>query len=160
VAGGLSVSLQAHATQERPAPDIANDQWLNGEPRSMQSLRGRVVMIEFWTFGCSNCRNVEPYVKAWYGKYAPQGFLVIGVHSPEFTYERDLENVKRYLREHAITYPVTIDNEFSIWNRYGNRYWPAMYLIDKKGIIRYVRAGEGGYEQTERMIQTLLAESP
>jgi thiol-disulfide isomerase/thioredoxin len=140
------------------APDIASSTWLNSDPIHLSDLKGRVVMVEFWTFGCYNCRNVEPYVKAWHQKYAERGFVVIGVHSPEFSYEHDLDKVTRYLKEHDIRFPVPIDNDFSIWNRYGNRYWPAMHLIDKQGVIRYVRVGEGGYQETERLIQALLAE--
>ena len=141
-----------------PAPEIASQTWLNSTPKRLADLRGNVVLVEFWTFGCYNCRNVEPYVKAWHKKYSAQGLVVIGVHSPEFNYERDLENVKQHLRENDIQYPVPIDNDFSIWKRFGNHYWPAMYLIDKRGIIRYTRIGEGGYRQTEQQIQTLLAE--
>jgi len=141
-----------------PAPEIASQVWLNSEPKRMADLKGKVVLVEFWTFGCYNCRNVEPYVKDWHRKYAGQGLVVIGVHSPEFDYERDLENVKRHIRKNDIRYAVPIDNDFTTWDRYGNRYWPAFYLIDKQGIIRYVRFGEGGYAQTEEQIQTLLAE--
>ena len=141
-----------------PAPEIASQVWLNSEPKRMADLRGKVVLVEFWTFGCRNCRNVEPYVKDWHRKYADKGLFVIGVHSPEFDYERNLENVKRHIRKNDIRYAVPIDNDFSTWDRYGNRYWPAFYLIDKQGIIRYVRFGEGGYAQTEEQIQTLLAE--
>lgn len=140
------------------APDITNPNWLNSEPLRLADLRGKVVMVEFWTFGCYNCRNVEPYVKQWHRKYAEQGFVVIGVHSPEFSHEREIENVKRYIKEHDIRFPVPIDNDFSTWNRYGNRYWPAMYLIDKQGVIRHIRIGEGGYEDTERWIKNLLDE--
>ena len=141
-----------------PAPEIANEVWLNSEPRRMADLRGKVVLVEFWTFGCYNCRNVESYVKDWHRKYAGKGLVVLGVHSPEFDYERDLENVKRHIRKNDIRYAVPIDNDFTTWNLYGNRYWPAFYLIDKQGIIRYTRFGEGGYAQTEQQIQTLLAE--
>ncbi len=148
----------AHAVIGMPAPEITNDTWLNGSPVRMTELKGKVVMVEFWTFGCYNCRNVEPYVKRWHQKYASQGLVIIGVHSPEFSWEHDVEKVKRYLEDHSIRYPVPIDNDFSTWNRYGNRYWPAMYLIDKQGTIRYVRIGEGRYDETERLIQVLLAE--
>lgn len=150
----------ANAGVGMKAPDITTDTWLNSAPLHLQDLRGKVVMVEFWTFGCYNCRNVEPHVKSWYKTYADQGFLVIGVHSPEFSYEHDLTNVKKYIQEHDIRYPIPIDNDFSTWNRYGNRYWPAMYLIDKQGTIRFVRIGEGGYQETERLIQGLLAERP
>ncbi len=146
--GGVGVS----------APEILNDAWLNGPPQRLVELKGKVVLVEFWTFGCYNCRNVEPHVKEWYDKYRDYGFVIIGVHSPEFAYEKNVESVQRYITEHQIPYSITIDNDFMTWNRYGNRYWPAMYLIDKHGVIRYVRVGEGGYSETEHMIQSLLAE--
>ena len=142
----------------RKAPAITNETWLNSSPLHDADLTGKVVMVEFWTFGCYNCRNIEPYVKQWYLRYADQGFVVIGVHSPEFSHERDVDRVRRYVQEHEIRFPVTIDNDFSTWNKYGNRYWPARYLIDKHRVIRYVRVGEGGYHETEEMIETLLKE--
>jgi thiol-disulfide isomerase/thioredoxin len=140
------------------APTITNETWLNSRPLHDADLKGKVVLVEFWTFGCYNCRNVEPYVKQWYRQYADQGFVVIGVHSPEFSHERDVDRVQHYVTEHEIRFPVTIDNDFSTWNKYGNRYWPAMYLIDKHRVVRYVRVGEGGYRETEHMIQMLLKE--
>lgn len=140
------------------APDIASQTWLNSDLIHLSDFKGKVVIVEFWTFGCYNCRNVEPYVKTWHEKYAAQGLVVIGVHSPEFSYEHDLDKVASYLKQHDIRFPVPIDNDFATWNRYGNRYWPALYLIDKQGVIRYVRIGEGGYQDTERIIQRLLAE--
>lgn len=142
----------------RRAPELLNETWLNTKPLHLTDLKGKVVMVEFWTYGCYNCRNVEPYIKQWNKKFAPQGLVVIGVHSPEFDSERDIENVKRYVREHGITYPVAIDNDFATWKNYNNRYWPAMYLIDKQGVIRYVHIGEGEYALTEQKIQALLAE--
>jgi thiol-disulfide isomerase/thioredoxin len=148
----------AHAGVGMQAPDIQNDTWLNGSPTIFAELKGKVVMVEFWTFGCYNCRNVEPHVKEWHERYKDRGFVVIGVHSPEFSYEKDVAKVKKYLRDHEISYAVPIDNEFSTWNRYGNRYWPAMYLIDKKGVIRFVQIGEGRYQETEQLIQSLLDE--
>ena len=156
----LAIGSVVEAGIGMTAPEILNETWLNGNPTSFVELQGKVVMVEFWTFGCYNCRNVEPHVKAWHKKYKDQGFVVIGVHSPEFSYEKDVEKVKKYLRDHDIDYAVPIDNEFATWNRYGNRYWPAMYLIDKQGVIRYVRLGEGGYAETDTVIQTLLAETP
>ncbi len=144
----------------KKAPEIIGETWINSEPQSLQALRGQVVLVEFWTFGCYNCRNVEPQVKAWHQRYASDGFVVIGVHSPEFAFEKDVDAVKRYVRDNAISYAVVTDNDFANWNRYNNHYWPAMYLIDKRGVIRYTRFGEGGYDETERMIRTLLAETP
>lgn len=149
----------AWAVVGHPAPDFAETGWVNSSPLSIQTLRGSVVLVEFWTFGCFNCRNVEPYVKAWHQRYAERGLVVVGVHTPEFAYEQDAGAVNRYVAEHDIRYPVVTDNSHAIWNRYANHYWPAMYLIDKRGVIRHVRVGEGGYEDTERMIQTMLAES-
>lgn len=154
----LSVHL-ASAEIGKPAPEISGQSWLNSPPLSLAELRGKVVLLEFWTFGCINCRNVEPYVKSWHRKYADKGLVVIAVHAPEFGYERVLANIQRYVRERAIGYPVAIDNDFATWNRYKNRYWPAMYLIDKRGVIRYLRIGEGGYGQTEQWITALLQES-
>ena len=117
------------------APEISSTFWINSKPRSLDNLRGKVVMVEFWTFGCYNCRNVEPQIKQWHQTYSQQGLVVIGVHSPEFSYEKNIDAVKRYVRENGISYTVAIDNDFTIWKRYSNRYWPAIYLIDKKGFI-------------------------
>ncbi len=141
-----------------PAPEITSTTWINSLPRTLAALRGQVVLVEFWTFDCYNCRNVEPYVKQWHERYAARGLTVIGVHSPEFDRERDVANVRRYVSENGIRHAVVLDNDFAIWNRYQNRYWPAMYLVDKQGVIRYARIGEGGYGETERRIEQLLAE--
>ena len=142
----------------RRAPDIRNETWINSEPLNFNQLRGKVVLVEFWTFGCYNCQNVEPFVKSWHDKFKERGLVVIGVHSPEFGHERVLKNVQNYLREHEIRYAVAIDNDYKTWKSFENRYWPAMYLIDKQGFIRYTRIGEGGYDQTETVIRELLAE--
>ena len=139
-----------------PAAEIISPTWINSEPLKMEDLRGKVVMVEFWTFGCWNCRNIEPYVKEWHQKYAKDGLIVIAVHSPEFSYEKEVDKVKTYVQENNIPYAVPIDNEFRNWRRYHNRYWPTLYVIDKKGIIQYTRIGEGAYEQTEQAIQRLL----
>jgi len=141
-----------------PAPDIISPAWINSVPLKMEDLRGKVVMVEFWTFGCWNCRNIEPYVKEWHDKYAKQGLVVIAVHSPEFKYEYDVQKVKDYIEEHHIPYAVPIDNEFRNWRQYRNRYWPTLYLIDKRGNIQYTKIGEGSYEEIEKTIQQLLAE--
>ena len=115
-------------------------------------------MVEFWTFECYNCKNVEPYVKSWYKKFQSQGFEIVAVHTPEFDRERDINNVRAYIKDHAITYPVAIDNDFTIWRRFSNRYWPAMYLVDKQGNVRYRFIGEGNYSRIEKTIQALLNE--
>lgn len=140
------------------APGIISPTWINSEPLKMEDLRGKVVMVEFWTFGCWNCRNIEPYVKEWHKKYAKDGLVVIAVHSPEFSHEKEVDKVEAYVKESNISYAVPIDNDFRNWRQYRNRYWPTLYVIDKKGTIQYTRIGEGAYEQTEEMIQRLLAE--
>ena len=116
-------------------------------------------MVEFWTFECYNCKNVEPYIKTWYQKYNQKGFEIVAVHTPEFDRERDINNVRNYVKDHAITYPVAIDNDFRIWRRFSNRYWPAMYIVDKQGVIRYRFIGEGNYQKIEKAINLLLAET-
>ena len=146
----------------KQAPALPDKGWLNtpgNKPLKLDELRGKVVLVEFWTFACFNCRNTLPYVKAWHEKYAKQGLVVIGVHSPEFDFERKPENVQNSLRELGITYPVVLDNDFTTWNRYQNRYWPTFYLIDAAGQIVYTAVGEGDYDRTERKIQQLLAQT-
>jgi len=143
----------------RPAPEIVAEKWINSEGLKLRELRGKVVLVEFWTFGCYNCRNVEPHVQEWYRKYSREGFLVIGVHSPEQSYERDLANLTHYVQSHGISYPIAIDNDFTVWNGYGNDAWPALYLVDKHGLIRLQRVGEGGYPETETVIRDLLQEN-
>jgi len=160
VVAALGALKLARAGVGAAAPEITTTTWLNSEPKNLAGLRGKVVVVEFWTFGCYNCQNVEPYVKQWHQKFGSQGLVIIGVHSPEFGHERVLRNVQEYIRSHEIRYAVAIDNDFVIWKRYQNRYWPAMYLIDKQGVIRYERFGEGGYRETEQQIQALLAEHP
>ncbi len=142
-----------------PAPEITGQTWINSAPLHLAQLRGQVVLVEFWTLGCSNCRNVEPHVKEWHRRYADRGLKVIGVHTPEFSYEEDPERVKNYAREHDIEHAIVTDNDSAIWDRFGNRYWPALYLIDKNGVICYTHVGEGGYERTEARIRDLLSQN-
>lgn len=146
------------AAERAPAPELRAGAWINSEPLKMTELRGRVVLVEFWTFACWNCQNVEPHVKAWHDRYAEQGLVVVGVHTPELPWERDLGNVRRYVAENDIHYPVAVDNEFATWRAYGNRYWPTIYLVDKRGDLRYRKIGEGDYAQTENAIRRLLSE--
>ncbi|MGD8566638.1 MAG: redoxin domain-containing protein [Gammaproteobacteria bacterium] len=150
--------ISAATALNAPAPDISAERWINSKPLNWDTLKGKVVIVEFWTFGCHNCRNVEPYVKSWYQKYRTKGLEVVAVHSPEFDHERNFDNVRDYVKEHAITYPVAIDNDFTIWRRFANRYWPAMYIVDKTGVIRYRFIGEGRYNKIENVLQTLLAD--
>lgn len=145
----------------RPAPALPETGWLNtseNKPLRLEELRGKVVLVEFWTFACYNCRNQLPYVKAWHEKYAAQGLIVIGVHTPELEQERKPENVKQAARDLGITFPVVLDNDFTTWRRYKNQYWPAVYLIDTSGNIVYLAIGEGDYERTEARIRELLRE--
>lgn len=142
----------------KSAPEITGKTWLNSMPLSLAGLRNKVVLVEFWTLGCSNCRNVEPYVKEWHAKYSSQGLVVVGVHTPEFSYEKELDKLHEYIDTHRIRHAVVIDNDFAIWNRFGNRYWPTLYLIDKTGAICSVKIGEGSYQETEQKIRQLLAE--
>ncbi|MDT3777301.1 redoxin domain-containing protein [Nitrospira sp. MA-1] len=141
-----------------PAPEIISPAWIHSAPLKMEDLRGKVVVVGFWTFGCWNCRNIESNVKEWHDMSAKQGLVVIAVHSPEFKYEYDVEKVKEYIQEHNIPYAVPIDNDFRNWRQYRNRYWPTLYLIDKRGNIQYTKIGEGSYEETELKIQLLLAD--
>ncbi|HZZ10081.1 MAG TPA: thioredoxin family protein [Paraburkholderia sp.] len=141
-----------------PAPEFAGiSTWLNSEPLTIQKLRGKVVLVDFWTYTCINCINTLPYVKSWHQKYKDQGLAVIGVHTPEYPFERDTDNVKTAIRRFGITYPVAQDNQYATWTAYDNQYWPAFYLIDRKGEVVYSHFGEGDYAQTEAAIQALLA---
>ena len=133
------------------APEITSSKWLNSSPLNWEALKDKVVLVEFWTFECYNCKNVEPYVKGWYEKYKTKGLEIIAVHTPEFDHEKQIDNVKDYIKDHNINYPVAIDNDFKIWKSYSNRYWPAMYLVDKKGYVRYRFIGEGNYQQMHRL---------
>ncbi|MFJ2527971.1 cytochrome c biogenesis protein DipZ [Pseudomonas helmanticensis] len=134
-------------------------QWLNSPELSAESLRGKVVLVDFWTYDCINCQHTLPYVKDWAKKYEKDGLVVIGVHTPEYGYERIIDNVKDQVKKLGITYPVAIDNNYAIWRNFDNQYWPAHYLIDAKGRVRYSHFGEGRYEAQEQMIQQLLEEA-
>ena len=130
--------------------------WLNSPPLTADGLRGKVVLIDIWTYTCINWLRTLPYVRAWAEKYKSQGLVVIGVHSPEFPFEHDLDNVRRAAKDMRVDYPIAIDNDFSIWRAFDNNYWPALYLVDGDGRIRYRHFGEGEYEQSERNVQRLL----
>jgi thiol-disulfide isomerase/thioredoxin len=133
--------------------------WLNSPPRSAGDLRGKVVLIDVWTYTCVNWLRTLPYVRAWSEKYKAQGLVVIGVHSPEFPFEQDLENVRRAAKDMRVEYPIAVDNDFSIWRAFDNNYWPALYLLDGDGRIRYQHFGEEAYDQSERNIQRLLKDA-
>ena len=142
------------------APELTNNTWLNVDaPLRLADLRGKVVIIEMWTFGCINCQHVIPSLKDWHNKYKDQGLVIIGNHFPEFSYESDLQNLKKAIAEEGIEYAVAQDNNGDTWRSYRNQYWPTLYLIDKQGHIRYVHIGEGRYKETEENIKALLAEN-
>ncbi|WP_347469844.1 cytochrome c biogenesis protein DipZ [Burkholderia stagnalis] len=134
-------------------------QWLNSPPLTTAGLRGKVVLVDFWTYSCINCLRTLPYINAWARKYAPYGLVVIGVHAPEFAFERDIGNVRKAVHDLGIGYPVAIDNNYAIWRAFGNEYWPAHYFVDAQGRIRRHHFGEGEYAESERAIQALLAEA-
>jgi thiol-disulfide isomerase/thioredoxin len=144
------------------APELRGTQsWFNtanGRPLTLRSLRGRVVLIDFWTYSCINCLRTLPALRAWDARYRRDGLTIVGVHSPEFPFERDAANVERAIGRNRLRYPVVQDNEFATWNAYGNQYWPAKYLIDARGRVRYAHFGEGEYAATENVIRRLLAE--
>ncbi len=142
------------------APELRGiTDWINSQPLTIAELRGRVVLVHFWTFGCYNCANTLPFVTAWDGSYRDQGLVIIGVHAPEFGYEREKANVVQAAERFGIQYPIAQDNDFATWKAYDNHYWPALYLIDSQGRIRYSHIGEGAYEKTEQQIKQLLAEA-
>lgn len=134
-------------------------QWLNSPVITNDSLKGKVVLVDFWTFDCINCKRTLPFVKLWAKKYEKEGLVVIGVHTPEYGFERIIDNVKDKVEEYGITYPVAIDNNSTIWRNFHNQYWPAHYFIDAKGQVRYTHFGEGSYEDQENMIKQLLEEA-
>ena len=137
------------------ALDRAPD-WLNSDPLTAEGLRGRVVLVDFWTYSCVNWLRTLPYVSAWAERYRDSGLVVVGTHAPEFGFEHDLDNVTRAVAELDVGYPVVIDNDFAIWRSFANRYWPAAYLLDGNGSVRFHHFGEEAYEETERAIQQLL----
>ena len=135
------------------------NEWLNSPPLTPQALRGKVVLIDFWTYTCINWRRTLPYVRAWAEKYKDQGLVVIGVHAPEFSFEKNIDNVRWAAKDMRVDYPVAVDNEHVIWRAFENQYWPALYFIDAQGRVRHHYFGEGAYEESEMIIQKLLAEA-
>jgi cytochrome c biogenesis protein CcdA/thiol-disulfide isomerase/thioredoxin len=145
---------------EGPMPSLQGiNAWLNSRPLIREDLRGKVVLIDFWTYSCINCLRSIPYVRAWHERYRDDGLVVIGVHAPEFAFERDLGNVRRAVADLGITYPVGLDNDYAVWRALANHYWPAHYFIDAEGRVRYHHFGEGGYDRSERVIRQLIEES-
>lgn len=168
VAAAVAAPTLAHAAgptvQAATLPDFGAapeftgiERWLNSEPLTLAQLRGRVVLVDFWTYACINCIRTLPHVNRWAELYTPQGLTVVGVHTPEFPFERTTSNVEVALRRHGVKHPVAQDNRYGTWRAYSNQYWPAAYLIDAQGRIRYKHFGEGEYDRTEAVIRALLA---
>jgi cytochrome c biogenesis protein CcdA/thiol-disulfide isomerase/thioredoxin len=160
----MTVSAKAPPAADLPVeedmpPLTGAVEWLNSPPLTVESLKGKVVFVDFWTYSCINCLRAIPYVRAWAEKYKDQGLVVIGVHAPEFAFERNPDNVKKAVKDLQISYPVAIDNNYAIWRAFHNEYWPAHYFIDAKGQIRHHHFGEGDYAESEHVIQQLLAEA-
>jgi len=171
LSAGLIVLLNGKSTQAQGgvdpeliadrgiAPELTNTVWINSDkPLRLADLRGHVVLLEFWTFDCINCYHTLPYMKEAYSKYKDQGVQFIGVHYPEFDYERDLNNVKDFIAKEGITYPVTTDNDGAAWNAYEMHAWPAFIVVDKNGHMRYRQIGEGGYDTISQVLDALIAE--
>ncbi|WP_433766507.1 cytochrome c biogenesis protein DipZ [Pseudomonas putida] len=151
---------KAKAETSEAMPSLSGAvEWINSPALTNESLKGKVVLVDFWTFDCINCKHTLPYVKDWAKKYEKDGLVVIGVHTPEYGFERIIDNVKAKVKEYGITYPVAIDNNYMIWRNFDNQYWPAHYLIDAKGQVRFTHFGEGRYDDQEKMIQQLLEEA-
>ncbi|WP_052273116.1 redoxin domain-containing protein [Flavihumibacter solisilvae] len=155
----VAIVLASSYKPAKPEPSLKGASgWINSQPLQLKDLRGKVVLVDFWTFTCINWRRTMPYIREWEAKYRKAGLVVIGVHTPEFNFEYDTGNVSKAVREINIVYPVALDNNYEIWNSFSNQYWPALYLLDAKGKLRYQNFGESDYLEAERMIQRLLKE--
>jgi thiol-disulfide isomerase/thioredoxin len=171
VAAPIEVLAQAAPAQGRPTQSVQLQskgdipslsgavEWMNSPPLSPSALRGKVVLVDFWTYTCINWLRTLPYLRAWAEKYKDHGLVVVGVHTPEFDFERNLTNVRRAVTDMRITFPVAVDSDGAIWRAFDNHYWPALYFVDAKGQIRHQQFGEGHYEDAERVVQTLLLEA-
>ena len=157
--GGPGLAEEERLDDFGLAPEFqAIEAWINSEPLTMAALRGKVVVLDFWTYSCINCLRTLPHVKAWDEAYRDDGLVIVGVHTPEFAFEREAGNVRRAVRDHGIEYPVALDPDYGTWEAWLNRYWPAKYFVDRRGHLRYAHFGEGDYEESERVIRQLLAE--
>ncbi|MDZ4193404.1 cytochrome c biogenesis protein DipZ [Ectopseudomonas chengduensis] len=155
--GSARAAVPVHLPDLGLAPELSGvTQWLNSAPLDWTQLRGKVVLLDFWTYDCINCRNSLPYVNQWAQRYAEQGLVVVGVHTPEYPRERIVANVRQAIKQLGIRHPVAIDNQYQVWSAFGNQYWPAHYFIDAEGHIRHAHMGEGDYAEQERVIQELL----
>jgi thiol-disulfide isomerase/thioredoxin len=159
VFGGIILLLMACGGRQ-PAPELRGiDGWINSEPLTLAELRGKVVLIDFWTYTCVNCIRTFPYLREWHEKYTDYGLVIIGVHTPEFEFEKNRQNVVEAARTHGLEYPIAQDNNYATWNAYFNTAWPAKYLIDQNGDVRYLHLGEGAYAETEQVMRELLGET-
>jgi thiol-disulfide isomerase/thioredoxin len=157
----IAMLFAATSVHASAAPEFSGiERWLNSPPLSMGALRGKVVLLDFWTYTCINCIRTLPHVKSWHEKYKDKGLVVVGVHTPEYPFERSTANVQAAIKRFGIAYPVAQDNRYATWQAYDNQYWPAVYLIDRQGRIAYTHFGEGAYEQTEARIRALLDQAP
>lgn len=159
--GGEIIPAQTLVKENKApaAPEISGSEWINSKPLTLQSLRGRVVLLEFWTFACYNCRNTLPTIKMWDARYRDQGLTVIGVHTPELDIERNADSLRREIAALGINYPVVTDNDYATWKAYQVEAWPTLFVLDKQGRVRWTHVGEGGYVETEDVIKKLLAEA-
>ncbi len=163
--GSLAEERTMHAMTTRlpvegKLPSLAGaTAWLNSQALTPDGLRGKVVLVDFWTYTCINWQRTQPYVRAWAERYKDQGLVVIGVHTPEFQFEKNVDNIRPALKRFGVAYPVAVDSDYAIWDAFGNRYWPAVYLVDASGNIRYHQFGEGDYERTEAVIRQLLRDA-
>lgn len=151
-----SVAQNSQSSSQKLPEFQGISQWLNSAPLSIADLKGNVVMVQFWTFGCINCQRTLPYMTRWHEQYAAKGLKIIGVHTPEFAFERDVNNIKDAMQKYGINYAVALDNEFKTWKAYKNEYWPHLFLADRQGNLVYDHIGEGAYAKTEQLIQKLL----
>jgi thiol-disulfide isomerase/thioredoxin len=159
LAAGFFAAGPARAREVEMPEFTGIARWLNTDgPLTKAGLKGKVTLVDFWTYSCINCIRTLPHVTAWHGTYADQGLVIVGVHTPEFDFEKDEGNVRAAMAKHGIAYPVAQDNDYKTWRAYSNRYWPAHYLFDRKGVLRYHHFGEGNYDKTEAKIRELLAE--
>jgi thiol-disulfide isomerase/thioredoxin len=152
------ISPESIARSQNQLPEFQGiSEWMNSpSPVTTKDLLGKVVLVQIWTLGCINCVRTLPYVTSWHKKYAAKGLQTIGIHTPEFPFERDSKNIRRAIAKHGITYPVGVDNDFQTWKAFKNEYWPHLFLADRQGIIRYDHIGEGAYDETEKKIRQLL----
>jgi thiol-disulfide isomerase/thioredoxin len=154
------ITPESVATAANRLPEFQGiSEWMNSSPITTNDLLGKVVLVQIWTLACINCQRTLPYVTSWQKKYAAKGLQTIGIHTPEFAFERDSKNIRRAIAKHGITYPVGVDNDFQTWKAYKNEYWPHLFLADRQGIIRYDHIGEGAYAETEAKIRQLLGQS-